>query len=110
MRGRKTTLQIHVTETEFQELGRLTRSTSTAAGLVRRAEVILAVSQGQSFTQAAALVKMSYKHVRKWCKRFFGAPPEQRIQSLYDQPGRGRKPRFSPLGAPEHRQDSLRAS
>jgi transposase len=72
-------------------------------GLVRRAQMLLAVADGQRFTQAAQQAGLTEKHGRKWVKRFL----TDRLNGLYDKPGRGRKPVFSPLGSLTRRQDSL---
>lgn len=107
MRGRKIEFQIVLTDDEFDELGRLARSTASPAGLVRRARVVLEVSQGASLTGAGRLVGLTLKHARKWCKRFAAAPPGERMSTLRDLPGRGRKPRFSPLGRVQCDQDCM---
>jgi hypothetical protein len=44
--------------------------------------------------------------VRKWVTRFL----KRRLAGLADQPGRGRKPVFSPGGGDPSGQDGLRAA
>jgi hypothetical protein len=92
-----------LTDDERATLEHWCRSTSTPVGLVRRAQMVLAVAQGQRFTEAAQRAQLSEKHGRKWVKRFL----IERLEGLYDKPGRGRKPVFSPLGRLTRRQDCL---
>lgn len=103
MRGRKSALVVLLTTQEQATLEQWRRATSTPVGLVRRATMVLAVAQGQRFTQAAQQANLTEKHGRKWVNRFLA----DRINGLYDKPGRGRKPVFSPLGRPPCRQDCL---
>ncbi len=110
MRGRKTAVRMIVTDSEFDDLSRLARSRTEPAALVRRARVVLDVSQGDSFTEAAAKEGISFKRGRQWCVRFAQAKPGHRLQALHDLPGRGRKPRFFSLSSNEHCKDGLRAT
>lgn len=103
MRGRKSALVVLLTDDERATLEHWCRATSTPLGLVRRAKMVLAVAQGQRFTQAAQQAGLTQKHGRKWIKRFL----LERLDGLYDKPGRGRKPVFSPLGGLTRRQDRL---
>lgn len=103
MRGRKSALVVLLTTQERDTLQHWCRSTSTPVGLVRRAQMVLAVAEGQPLTQAAQQAQISEKHGRKWVKRFL----KERVNGLYDKPGRGRKPVFSPLGRLTRRQDCL---
>ncbi len=100
MRGRRSAVGIELSGDQREELERIARSRSVAAGLVRRAEAVLAIADGMTFREAMAAVEMSDKHLRKWCRRDL----EQGIDGLKDRPGRGRKPGFSPLGRHTHRQ------
>ena len=114
LRGRKTKLRIVLSNEEFDELGRLARSTSSPAGLVRRANLLLAIARGESLVGAGREVGMTQRHVRKWCERFVAAPPNKRIESLKDLPGRGKWPRFPPSGsgdgASQRCEDGVRAA
>ncbi len=103
MRGRKSALVVLLTDDERATLEHWCRSTSTPIGLVRRAKMVLVVAEGQRFTQAAQHAGLTEKHGRKWIKRFLLA----RLDGLYDKPGRGRKPVFSPLGGLTRRQDRV---
>ena len=92
MRGRKTSLVVLLTEQEQSQLLRWSRSTSLPAGLVTRAQAIYFVGQGMPLSHTAKAVGLSEPHVRQWVKRF----QQKRLDGLYDLPGRGRKPSFSP--------------
>ena len=92
MRGRKSALIIVLTDAEFEQLQKWSRSTTTAVGLVRRANAVLAVHSGQTVTQAAKSSGLSETHTRKWLKRFL----QYRLAGLEDLPRPGRPPAFSP--------------
>jgi len=68
------------------------RSRSKPYGLVRRAQIILLLDQGVTITKVARNVNVTRVVVRNWAKRFI----QYGINGLYDEPGRGRKPVFSP--------------
>ncbi len=92
MRGRKSPYLVVLTEDERKELNHWVRSTTMPAGLVRRARAILLVSEGKSLSETGRIVGMGRRMVRLWVSRFI----KERIDGLYDQPGRGKKPSFSP--------------
>jgi hypothetical protein len=92
MRGRKTALVVLLTDAELQQLRTWSRSTTTAVGLVRRANVILGVNQGHSVKDAAKNAGISETHARKWIQRFL----QQRLEGLKDAARPGRPPSFSP--------------
>ena len=91
MRGRKSALLIILTDAEFAQLRTWSRSTTTAVGLVRRADPVLAVHAGQTIKQAAQTAGLSEVHTRKWLKRFL----DQRLAGLADQARPGRPRSFS---------------
>jgi hypothetical protein len=92
VRGRKTSLVVVLTEEERAVLLRWSRSTSLPAGLVTRAQAVLLVAGGMPLSHTAQSVRLTERHVRQWITRFL----EKRLDGLYDLPGRGRKPVFSP--------------
>lgn len=94
MQGRKTSLIIVLTDQEHDQLLRWSRSTALPAGLVTRAQAIWMVAHGMPLSHAAKAVGLTEAHVRQWVKRFL----QKRLNGLYDLPGRGRKPSFSPSG------------
>jgi hypothetical protein len=94
VRGRKTALVVVLTAEEHDKLLRISRSTSLPAGLVTRAQAVLLFAQGMPIRHTAQAVRLTERHVRQWVKRF----QTERLDGLYDLPGRGRKPVFSPRG------------
>jgi transposase len=84
-RGRKTALTIYLTPAQRQTLLAWQRSTTIAAGRVRRARIILLVADGVPLTDVAATVGITRRFVYKWVQRFL----EQGAAGLADKPGRG---------------------
>ena len=93
-RGRKSPLVIELSPEERETLQRWQRSTTMAAGLVRRGRIILLLADRHSQTQVAQLVGVQRAVVRQWARRFLA----QRLAGLDDAPGRGAKGVFSPGG------------
>jgi hypothetical protein len=96
MRGRKKAFSVELTDQQRAELQRWQRSTTLPAGLSRRARLILLLSEGRSLTEAAQTAGLAANNARKWVRRFLG----NGVAGLGDQPGRGRRPVFSPRGRP----------
>jgi putative transposase len=94
MRGRRSGVVVEFVEGQRGELEKLVRSRSVKASLQQRCRAVLAIADGMTFRQAAEVIGMTDKHLRKWCRRF----QEHGIDGLKDLPGRGRKPTFSPGG------------
>ena len=91
---------------EHATLERWQRSTTIAAGLVRRGKISLLLAAGSSQSDVAQVVGVQRPVVRKWAKRFLA----QRLEGLSDAPGRGAKGGFSPRGGDSRRASGLRAS
>lgn len=106
MRGRKTSLHVILTAEERDRLEQRLRRTTTSLGLARRCRAILGVADGLPLVEVARLVDLTEKHVRKWVLRFL----DDRLDGLYDRPGRGRKPVFSPRGGDARGEDRLRTA
>jgi hypothetical protein len=106
MRGRKTSLVLRLSQSERSELERWQRLTTLAAGLARRARVVLLFDEGNSFAAAARLCGLTVRNARKWVLRYL----RQGLAGLSDKPGRGRKPVFSPRSRGAFGQDRLRAT
>lgn len=106
MRGRKSSWKVELSDSQRSELDRWLRSTRLAAGLARRARVVLLVAEGQHFSQAARTCGLTIRNARKWVRRYL----DQGLEGLKDKTGRGRKPVFSPRGSDSPRQDRLRAA
>lgn len=89
--------QTHVrllSEEEAAELERLARATSVRADQQQRARAVLAVQQGQGFTQAAAAAGFrSGDSVALLVRRF----NVQGLRALVIAPGRGRKATYTPV-------------
>ncbi len=91
-RGRISDVMITLTVEERDELQSWQRSTTMAAGLVRRARIVLLREEGKSISDIARMVGIRWRFVDKWLRRFVC----DRIDGLKDKTGRGRKPVFSP--------------
>jgi hypothetical protein len=63
------------------------RATTSPAGLVRRARIILLLAAGVPITDIAAMVGISRRFVYKWVQRFV----QEGLAGLHDKPGRGRR-------------------
>jgi hypothetical protein len=105
-RGRKSSLRLVLSPEERQALERWQRSTTMAAGLVRRGRIILLLADGYSHSQVARLVPVQRTVVRKWARRFLA----QRLEGLADAPGRGAKGGFSPRRGDACRTPRLRTA
>ena len=106
MRGRKKTFVVTVSASQRSELERWLRCTTLSAGLVRRARLVLLLAEGRTYQDAAQTAGLTIRNARKWAIRFvrLGA------NGLYDQPGRGRQPVFSPRGRAASGQDGVRTA
>src|SRR3954469_20483490 len=104
MRGRKSSLTIHLTSEVRAEIERWQRATTGPTGLARRGRLLLLLERGDTFVQAGRTCGMSVRHARKWAERFrahgLGGPR--------DKPRPGRKPVFPPRGGVAPGQDGLR--
>jgi len=103
-RGRKTSIHMELSSQQKQQLESWLRSTTQAAGLVRRARIIVMLARGDSISHISRTVGVARHHVAKWAKRFL----QDGMAGLHDKPGRGRKPSFSPRGGNPPGQDGLR--
>ena len=88
-RGRKTTMEIHLTPEERRTLMSWQRSTTISAGLAKRSRIILLLADGEAIAHIAVTVGISRRFVYKWVNRFL----VYRLEGLLDKVGRGRKPR-----------------
>ena len=103
MRGRKSSVVVELTDRQRVELQRIVRSRVVKAGFQKRARAVLAIARGMTFRNAAVVVGMTDRNLRKWCRRFL----ELGLDGLNDRPGRGRKPAFSPLSRRADRQSCV---
>jgi hypothetical protein len=88
--ARRTSLIIELTVEERRELESMQRSTTSRAGLVKRARIVLLRADGLPISHIAIRVGIRRRHVDKWLNRFL----QDRIAGLKDKSGRGRKPFF----------------
>src|SRR5512132_1437219 len=91
-RGRKSALRMILSAEERPTLEHWQRSTTLAAGLVRRGKIMLLLAAGHSHVAQAVGVQRTV--VRPWARRFLA----QRLDGLADAPGRGAKGGFPPGG------------
>jgi Winged helix-turn helix len=109
MRGRKKTFAVTVSDSQRAELRRWLRSTTLAAGLARRARLILLLDEGRTYADAAQTAGLTIRNARKWALRFVRHGLTG-LTGLHDQPGRGRQPVFSPRGRTPSGQDGVRTA
>ena len=65
------TLRVRVvSDEEREELGRMARSRTVGAGLVRRAQIVLHALEGQKAPEISARMGLGGVTVRHWLKRF----------------------------------------
>ena len=79
MCGRKSPHVVALTDQERNELNRWTPSISVPSGLVRRAHVILLVSEDKSLAETAQILGVDRRIVRLWVSRF----TEKRIVDVF---------------------------
>ncbi len=80
------------TESEQKHLQRITKAMSERIDVVRRAKALLAVSAGDTFTEAGKQAQMSRQAVTQLVMRFH----QRGLAVLLLAPGRGRKPTYTP--------------
>jgi hypothetical protein len=106
MRGRKPSFTIQLPPAHLLELEHWLRSTNLKHGLVRRARLLVLLHHGHTLKDAARTATLTVRNARKWAKRYLA----QGLAGLADQPGRGRKPVFSPHRGAATGQDRLRTA
>ena len=106
MRGRKKSFSVSVSDSQRAALQQWLRSTTVAAGLARRARLILLLAEGRTYADAAQTAGLTIRNARKWALRFIRHGPS----GLHDQPRPGRQPVFSPRGRAPSGQDGVRTA
>lgn len=106
MRGRRSSLQIVLSEQDRRELEHWVRSTSVRAGVARRARMVLELAAGARLVEIARQTGVTEQVVRFWGRRFL----KHRLQGLHDLPRTGRPPVFSPRGRDACGEDRLPTS
>jgi hypothetical protein len=92
MPGPRSPRSIVLTEPVRADLLHLVRSTTTTAGLARRARIVLLAADGIAIRHIGPTVGVSRTVVRDWLDRFRA----HGIAGLHDLPRPGRPRRFSP--------------
>ena len=92
MPGPRSPRVIELSEGVRQDLLRLTRSPSVAAGLARRARIVLLAAEGVPLRHIGPRVGVSRTVVRDWLDRFRALG----LAGLGDRPRSGRPRTFSP--------------
>ena len=86
------TLRVRVVSDEEREaLGRMARSRTVGAGLVRRAQIVLHALEGQKAPEISARMDLGGATVRHWLKRFNA----RGLQGLEEDVRTGRPPTYS---------------
>lgn len=88
MRGRKAEKIQGLEQYDFDKLSR-TEGTSMER---RRYLAFAHISEGKSFVETAAAVRVKLRSLMRWVKRF----REEGFEGLQDRPGRGMKPLLAP--------------
>ena len=86
------TMDLALSAADRRILRSMVRSTTLGAGLVRRARVILALHEGESYARIATTHGVTDKYIATWKRRFH----EGGILALGDAPRSGRPDRLDP--------------
>jgi DNA-binding CsgD family transcriptional regulator len=103
-RGRKSSLIILLSTERRTALEAWQRRPTLAAGLARRARMVLLRAEGHSLAEIARRVGVAVRVVAKWLQRY----RQHGLHGLGDKHRPGRPPVFSPQGGPPCRQTGLR--
>jgi transposase len=87
-----TTMDLKLSPEDRRVLGGMLRATTLAAGLARRARVVLALADGQSYAAIAAACGVTDTYIARWKKRVI----EGGLPALGDLPRSGRPDRLDP--------------
>jgi hypothetical protein len=85
-------VSLRLTPEQVAELTTLVRSTSAPAGVVRRAQIVLALEEGESYTSISNRLRVPPSTIHRWKKRY----SEQGIAGLQGAPRSGRPKQISP--------------
>jgi transposase len=92
MRGRHARLLIQMSQQTRATLQGWLQRQKTPLGRAKRAQAMLLLEQGHSYTHAAKRVGLTERNLRKWAKRFHN----RGVAGLDEKPRPGRTPVFSP--------------
>jgi predicted ArsR family transcriptional regulator len=96
MSGPRSRRLIELNDEDRAELEGLTRRTTAAVGLVRRARTIVLAADGVPLDRIARELGIQRNVVRMWVDRY----GEAGLSGLQDRPRSGRPRTFSPSGRP----------
>ena len=96
MPGPKTSRVVHLAPETQATLAQWVRSPTRAAGLVRRAQIVLLAAEGEPLRRIAQQVGVDRNVVRDWLDRFRA----QGLAGLADRPRPGRPRAFPPGSGP----------
>jgi len=96
MSGPRSRRLIELNDQDRAELEGLTRRTTVAVGLVRRARIVLLAAAGVPLDRVARELGIQRNVVRTWVDRY----GEAGLAGLQDRPRSGRPRTFSPGGHP----------
>jgi transposase len=103
MRGRHARLLIQMSQQTRATLQGWLQRQKTPLGRAKRAQAMLLLEQGHSYTHAAKRVGLTERNLRKWAKRFHN----RGVAGLDEKPRPGRTPVFSPEVAHDTRETGL---
>src|ERR1700741_3500567 len=83
---------LRLTSEEQAELAGVVRSTRAPAGLVKRAQIVLAIAEGESYASISARLHVPASTISRWRKRY----SEHRFAGLQDAQRSGRPKRITP--------------
>jgi hypothetical protein len=96
MSGPRSRRLIELNEKDRAALEALTRRTTVAVGLARRARIVLRAANGEPLDRIARELGVQRNVVRTWVDRY----GEAGLAGLQDRPRSGRPRTFSPGGGP----------
>ena len=79
-------------EDEKKNIFDLVKNQKIENRIATRARILILRDEGKSQTQVGETLKIHRNTVRLWEKRY----KQKGVKGLYDKPGRGRRPTFSP--------------
>jgi transposase len=82
-----TTLELTLTDADREDLARLVRATTTPAGITRRAQCILLLDGGTSYSGICSVLGVTDRFIARWKRRFIDAG----VLGLADEPRAGRR-------------------
>jgi len=81
---------VRLTPEQHSELTSLVRSTRAAAGLVKRAQIVLALAEGESYAAIGERLQVPPSTIARWKQRFV----KDGVRGLHDAPRSGRPKRI----------------